>query len=108
MNIFGYDKLWGPSQRVVTLFTLLSILIYDVRGCSGKLAGKGQVDLASKDRMEVAFSNYSVLILYVLYHIIYSDTICHTIFERYAMVRRYFYKGISRWQDNCAMSLMQV
>ena len=20
MNIFGYDKLWGPSQRVVTLF----------------------------------------------------------------------------------------
>ena len=79
-----------------------------IRGCAGKLAGYGQVDLASKDRMEVAFSNYSVLILYVLYHIIYSDTICHTIFERYAMVRRYFYKGISRWQDNCAMSLMQV
>ena len=24
------------------------------------------------------------------------------------MVRRYFYKAISRWQDNCAMSLMQV
>ena len=21
-NIFGYDKLWGPSQRVVTLFSL--------------------------------------------------------------------------------------
>lgn len=83
----------------------------DIRGCSGKLAGNEQVDLASKDRMEVAFSNciiYSVLILYVLYHIIYSDTICHTRFERYAMVKRYFYKAISRWQDNCAMSLMQV
>ena len=23
MNIFGYDKLWGPSQRVVTLFHLV-------------------------------------------------------------------------------------
>ena len=23
MNIFGYDKLWGPSQRVVTLFVFV-------------------------------------------------------------------------------------
>ena len=23
-NIFGYDKLWGPSQRVVTLFVIFT------------------------------------------------------------------------------------
>ena len=26
MNIFGYDKLWGPSQRVVTLLYLGSVI----------------------------------------------------------------------------------
>ena len=30
MNIFVYDKLWGPSQRVVTLFIYLGRLVGDV------------------------------------------------------------------------------
>ena len=33
MNIFGYDKLWGPSQRVVTLFCVCSNMNFpDARG----------------------------------------------------------------------------
>ena len=33
MNIFVYDKLWGPSQRVVTLFIRpsLKILVKEVQ-----------------------------------------------------------------------------
>ena len=44
----------------------------DIRGCAGKLAGNGQVDLASKDRMEVAFSNCVInsdTTCFILYHI---------------------------------------
>ena len=32
MNIFGYDKLWGPSHRVVTLFPSLPSALWTQHG----------------------------------------------------------------------------
>ena len=72
MHIFEYDKLWGPSQRVVTLFNLL-LSSTTTEGLLGLLNLRSQ-SLSSSLLQSLSLSSLQSLSLYLLQYLsVFND-----------------------------------